>query len=76
MTEVDPDKVLKMLEAELELARMRRPRKESRAAFRIASILFILLAFIGALFALQYFAGELTLQRQIQLEPEPTSLEP
>jgi hypothetical protein len=60
MADPDPEQILRMLDAELVLARTKRHGGGvNRNAVRIFSILFILVATVAALAVLQYMASEL-----------------
>ena len=60
MTEPDPDEILKSLDAELAISRMRRkPIGGNRNAMRIFSIVLLLILAIGGLALLQYMVSEL-----------------
>jgi hypothetical protein len=60
MTGLDPDQILKSLDAEIAAARFRRSTSgnPNRNVIRMAGILFLVLGTAAALFALQYMASE------------------
>jgi len=61
MTELDPDQLLKSLDAGIAAAKARRSYSNgaNRQAIRMAGILFLVLGTALALFAMQYMASEL-----------------
>ena len=60
MTELDPDQLLKSLDAGIAAAKFRRSGSgANRNAIRMAGILFLVLGTAFALFAMQYMASEI-----------------
>ena len=72
MTELDPDQLLKSLDAELAAAKYRRSGPgTNRNIFRVASIMILVFGTIAALCVLQYMASEMVASRPAPLaQPE------
>lgn len=66
--EPDPEAILKALELQLSAAKEQRvPKDQSRTAFRVGSIIVIVVLFLGAMIALEYAA------KMMRSEPLPSS---
>ena len=59
MREPDPDQLLKSLDAAMAMSKARHARAANRNAFRIVSIVVLVIGTIAALALLQYMASEL-----------------
>ena len=61
MTELDPDQLLKSMDAEIAMAKFRRSNSNpNRNAIRMAGILILVVGTAAALLVLQYMASEIT----------------